>query len=172
MNKAIARGAIIAAATLLGACDADQSPQQNATDTPTPAPAPAAPQEPALALTLEGEPLHTETRDNDLRIETFREGAGPALEPGHTGVIRFRMSLPGGDEIDSSERRRAPLSVPLIEGKAIPGLRAGLEGMRVGGVRRLTIPPALAYAEVGRPPIPPNATIIFDVELIDIAPTD
>jgi FKBP-type peptidyl-prolyl cis-trans isomerase len=154
----------------LGACDdrnetpADQgSPSETGASAPT-----AAPSDHAVAL--EGEPVRVERRDDGLVVEVFAEGSGPTLASGETGVIDFVLRLADGKVMDSSVRRKASLRVPLVKGRAVPGLLEGLEGMRVGESRRLHVPSALAYGDVGRPPIPPKADLVFDVVLVGIEP--
>ena len=120
-------------------------------------------------ISLTGDPIRTDRRPSGLVVEVFAEGAGPALAQGQTGLIDFEMRLADGRVVDSSERRRASLSVPLVEGSAIAGLREGLEGMNVGEARRLRIPSDLAYGEVGRPPIPARADLIIDVTLLGVS---
>lgn len=156
----------------LGACeDRNRAPAQG--DAPEPAATEeAAPAPGNLKVSLTGTPLRTERHPDGLVIEIFAEGTGPGLEPGQTGVIDFEMRLADGRVIDSSERRRAHLRVPIATGHAVPGLLEGLRGMRVGESRRLLIPSALAYGDVGRPPIPPKSDLTFDVTLIDIAQPD
>ena len=73
--------------------------------------------------------------------------------------LQFDTSLQAG---------RGPLPVPLGGGSVIPGFERGILGMRVGGQRRVVIPPDLAYGSQGRSPIPPNATLIFEIELLNV----
>jgi FKBP-type peptidyl-prolyl cis-trans isomerase FkpA len=78
--------------------------------------------------------------------------------------------LEDGTQFDSSVDRGEPFTFVLGEGGVIPGWDEGIAGMQVGGKRQLRIPAALAYGEAGSGPIPPNATLIFDVELLDVQP--
>ena len=96
------------------------------------------------------------------------DGAEPAN--GDTISVHYTGRLEDGTEFDSSEGRD-PISFVLGGGQVIQGWDLGFQGMKVGGKRELTIPPELGYGEQGSPPvIPPNATLIFDVELVDVQP--
>jgi FKBP-type peptidyl-prolyl cis-trans isomerase len=96
------------------------------------------------------------------------EGA-PATGPGQFVTVHYTGWLENGSEFDSS-RRREPFSFPFGVGFVIPGWDQGLIGMRVGGKRRLTIPPELGYGASGMGNlIPPNATLVFEIELLEIS---
>ena len=95
-------------------------------------------------------------------------GSGPEAKKGDVVEVDYTGKLTDGTEFDSSEGR-APIQFTLGIGQVIEGWDKGLVGMKVGGSRTLTIPPELAYGEAGYPPtIPPDATLIFDVELVSI----
>lgn len=106
----------------------------------------------------------------DLRV-----GTGAEATTGRTLVVHYSgwLYAPGqpenkGSQFDSSIGRQ-PFPFRLGAGSVIRGWDQGLVGMRVGGQRRLVIPPDLGYGSQGRPPaIPPNATLLFDVELLDV----
>ena len=96
------------------------------------------------------------------------EGA-QATGPGQFVTVHYTGWLENGSEFDSS-RRREPFSFPLGVGFVIPGWDQGLIGMRVGGKRRLTIPPELGYGASGMGSvIPPNALLVFEIELLEIS---
>ncbi len=96
------------------------------------------------------------------------DGAEPAS--GDTISVHYTGRLEDGTEFDSSEGGE-PIQFVLGAGQVIQGWDLGFEGMKVGGKRELTIPPDLGYGEQGSPPtIPPNSTLIFDVELVDVTP--
>jgi FKBP-type peptidyl-prolyl cis-trans isomerase len=96
-------------------------------------------------------------------------GDGEIAERGRTALVHYTGWLIDGTRFDSSLDRGQPLPVRLGGGQVIKGWEEGLQGMRVGGKRKLTIPPDLAYGPAGRPPvIPPSATLVFDVELVGL----
>ena len=106
---------------------------------------------------------------NGLLIEDIKVGSGPMAESGQTVAVHYTGWLTDGTKFDSSLDRGQPITFPLGTGAVIRGWDEGLKGMRVGGKRKLTIPSALAYGPEGRPPvIPPDATLVFDVELMDV----
>ncbi len=103
-----------------------------------------------------------------LRITDITVGDGPEAKAGQTVVVNYRGTLENGKEFDSSYGR-GPFSFPLGAGRVIKGWDEGVAGMQVGGKRKLVIPPDLAYGERGAGGvIPPNATLVFEVELLEI----
>ena len=96
-------------------------------------------------------------------------GTGPEARPGQNVSVHYTGWLTNGQKFDSSRDRGQPFSFPLGGGRVIQGWDQGVAGMRVGGQRRLTIPPAMGYGASGAAGvIPPNATLIFDVELLGV----
>jgi FKBP-type peptidyl-prolyl cis-trans isomerase len=113
----------------------------------------------------------------ELTITDVEAGTGPAVEAGQTAVVHYTgwlysPSAPDhkGEKFDSSRERNRPISVPVGRGMVIKGWDQGLVGMKVGGQRRLIIPPALGYGGRGSSSgrVPPNATLLFDLELVQI----
>lgn len=111
-----------------------------------------------------------------LRITDIVDGTGPVAEPGQVAVVHYTGWLYDaeaednkGEKFDSSVDRGKPFSFPLGAGRVIRGWDEGVVGMKVGGKRRLVIPADMAYGDRGAGGvIPPGATLIFDVELIDL----
>jgi FKBP-type peptidyl-prolyl cis-trans isomerase FkpA len=103
-----------------------------------------------------------------LVYKSLKDGKGP--QPAATDVVKvhYRGTLPDGKEFDSSYSRGQPAEFPL--NRVIKCWTEGVQKMKVGGKAKLTCPPAIAYGERGTPggPIPPNATLHFEVELLDI----
>lgn len=122
---------------------------------------------PAQAPTLEATAL-TET-PSGLRYQDLVAGTGAEAVVGGPVEVHYTGWLLDGEKFDSSLDRGEPFSFPLGRGQVIPGWDEGVAGMKVGGKRRLVIPPALGYGEGGYPPvIPPNSTLVFDVELLGV----
>lgn len=119
--------------------------------------------------TLAYDPNYDYTGDiMDLKIETVKQGTGEAITKGQTAEVHYTGTLLDGTKFDSSKDRDQPFEFKLGEGRVIPGWEKGVEGMKVGEIRKLTIPYTLAYGEQGQGPIPPKATLVFEVELLSI----
>ncbi len=108
------------------------------------------------------------TTTSGLRITDLVEGEGTEARAGQNVVVNYRGTLENGREFDSSYGR-GPFRFPLGGGRVIQGWDEGVAGMKVGGKRKLVIPPDLGYGQRGAGgTIPPNATLIFEVELLEV----
>ena len=120
---------------------------------------------------LGGDPLiaaKERTTASGLRITDLVLGTGAEAVSGRTVSVNYRGTLTSGKEFDSSYGR-GPFSFPLGAGRVIRGWDEGVAGMKEGGKRKLVIPPDLAYGERGAGGvIPPNATLVFEVELLKV----
>jgi len=105
-----------------------------------------------------------------MKIEKIVSGTGAAPKHGETVTVHYTGWLADGTKFDSSVDRREPFAFALGTGQVIGGWDQGVATMRVGDKARLTIPPELAYGATGYSgAIPPNATLIFEVELLSIS---
>jgi len=104
-----------------------------------------------------------------MKTEKLKTGTGPQAQTGQTVEVHYTGWLTNGTKFDSSLDRNDPFTFVLGTGQVIRGWDEGVASMRVGDKVRLTIPPELAYGAPGFPgAIPPNATLIFEVELLSV----
>jgi len=109
------------------------------------------------------------TTPSGLQYADTGVGNGATPNEGQIVVVHFVGWLDDGTKFDSTRDRGKPFGFPLGSGQVIKGWDEGVRGMHVGGKRRLIVPPALGYGEKGVPPIvPPNAGLVFDVELVRV----
>lgn len=109
------------------------------------------------------------TTPSGLVIEEMALGEGPEAVKGSRVSVHYTGWLTNGSKFDSSVDRNDPFDFPLGRGHVIPGWDEGVAGMKVGGKRKLTIPPQLGYGDSGAGGvIPPNATLVFEVELLAV----
>lgn len=115
-------------------------------------------------------PVTLTTSPDGLQIGDIRAGCGATVKQGDKVAVQYTGWLASGVQFDTSRQSgRQPFPVTVGAGGVIKGWDEGLVGMKVGGKRRLVIPPALAYGAQGQPPtIPANATLTFDIELVSI----
>ena len=104
-----------------------------------------------------------------MKIEDMKAGTGAVAEAGKRVTVHYTGWLTNGTKFDSSKDHGRPFSFVLGAGQVIKGWEQGVAGMKVGGMRKLTIPPSLAYGPNGAGGvIPPNATLVFEVELLGV----
>jgi FKBP-type peptidyl-prolyl cis-trans isomerase FkpA len=154
MSKLAPATVLVLFAVLLAACNKDK-PSAAPGSAPTSAAA-------APAIAKASAPA------GGLVVEEIKAGDGPVATTGKVVSVHYTGKLTDGTKFDSSYDHpgQQPIEFPLGAGRVIKGWDQGLEGMKVGGKRKLTIPPQLGYGERGMGPIPPNATLVFDVELM------
>jgi FKBP-type peptidyl-prolyl cis-trans isomerase FkpA len=108
--------------------------------------------------------------DSGLKYEDLVEGEGAAATAGQRVSVHYTGWLTDGSKFDSSLDRNEPFQFMLGRGMVIRGWDEGVQGMKIGGKRKLTIPPQLGYGAAGAGSvIPPNATLVFDVELLAVS---
>ena len=108
------------------------------------------------------------TSPSGLQYREDAVGEGREAKAGDTVSVHYTGTLQDGSKFDSSRDRGQPLQFPLGAGHVIKGWDEGVAGMKIGGRRTLVIPPELGYGARSVGPIPPNSTLVFDVELMDI----
>jgi FKBP-type peptidyl-prolyl cis-trans isomerase FkpA len=159
------------ALVLLAACNRDKAPEVVTITNNSQPPGEAQPMNtPKIPAAAEVPP------PADLTITELQPGKGATIASGSTAVVHYTGWLYDpkapdhkGAKFDSSRDRNDPFPFPLGRGQVITGWDKGVEGMKVGEQRRLVIPPGMGYGEHGAGDvIPPNATLVFDVELLEI----
>ncbi|WP_227817812.1 FKBP-type peptidyl-prolyl cis-trans isomerase [Nitrogeniibacter aestuarii] len=109
------------------------------------------------------------TTESGLVYEELEIGDGETAAAGKMATVHYTGWLTNGQKFDSSKDRNDPFDFPLGQGYVIRGWDEGVQGMKIGGKRKLTIPPELGYGARGAGGvIPPNATLVFEVELLGL----
>jgi peptidylprolyl isomerase len=152
--------AVIALAGCQQGKSGESAPPQSAAPESQPSTQPAAPQPAAKEVTT----------PSGLKYQDLVVGNGPMAEEGTPVVVNYTGWLTDGTKFDSSyDPGRQPFPFTIGAGNVIRGWDEGVKGMRVGGKRKLIIPPDLAYGARGYPPvIPPNSTLVFEVEFLSV----
>jgi FKBP-type peptidyl-prolyl cis-trans isomerase len=108
-------------------------------------------------------------RSTALVTEDLRVGRGAEAQAGSRVAVHYVARLKDGVQVDDSHARGRPTEFVVGHGMVVPGFEQGVVGMRAGGLRRITVPPSLAYGQrAGGPTIPSGSTLIFEVELIAV----
>jgi FKBP-type peptidyl-prolyl cis-trans isomerase len=106
---------------------------------------------------------------DELKIDELKAGTGTEAKAGNTVTVHYVGTLTNGSKFDSSRDRGKGFTFKLGAGQVIKGWDQGVAGMKIGQLRKLTIPPHLAYGDRGFPPvIPPGSTLVFEVELLEV----
>jgi FKBP-type peptidyl-prolyl cis-trans isomerase len=116
-----------------------------------------------------GSGMDSPTGPSTLVVEDVVVGSGATAVTGDLVTVHYVLTLLNGTKVDSSYDRNQPYTFRLGAGQVIAGFDQGVTGMRVGGKRRVTIPPSLAYGSQGQGSIPPNSTLRFEIDLVSIA---
>jgi FKBP-type peptidyl-prolyl cis-trans isomerase len=165
---------VVGVVVLVAACSQSEAPkpdQSAAQPTAAASTTSAAPNKPSdaaspppIASTGQSTPAVT-----DLKIEDTKVGTGDAAVAGKSVTVHYTGWLTDGTKFDSSKNHGQPFTFQLGAGQVIRGWDQGVVGMKVGGVRKLTIPPSLGYGANGAGGvIPPNATLVFEIELLGV----
>lgn len=149
-TKARHMGVLVA---LLGTMVGLAGCERNAQDTPAGEPSTVAPPPPLPP---------------GMKVEVRRDGTGDGVRRGRMVTIHYTGRLADGTPFDSSLDRGSPFTFTVGLGNVIRGLELGVKGMQAGEVRLITIPPELGYGRRGQGKIPPDATLVFEVELLDV----
>lgn len=156
---------VLVVAQLTGSGEAVAAPEQ-----------PSAPSQTIAQVSTSASELMTAENQQDvittpsgLQYIDVVEGTGETPQTGQTVIVHYTGTLENGQKFDSSRDRNQPFEFPIGRGRVIKGWDEGLSTMKVGGQRRLIIPAELGYGARGAGGvIPPNATLIFDVELLGV----
>jgi FKBP-type peptidyl-prolyl cis-trans isomerase FkpA len=165
LNRFAATGPLVLSLVVLAiSCTKQEAPKP---DTSTPQPAASAPAQPATAA-APAQPAATGDV-TELKMDDSKVGTGAEAVAGKSVTVHYTGWLTNGTKFDSSKDRGQPFVFQLGAGQVIRGWDLGVTGMKVGGVRKLTIPPTLGYGARGAGGvIPPNATLVFEVELLGV----
>ena len=124
-----------------------------------------------------GDGLTPVTYPDGLKVIDLKVGTGAVANTGEDATVQYTGWLSDGTMFDSSRPRGTPFDFTIGQGRVIPGWEEGVPGMRIGGLRKLIIPADLAYGaqgqtdpQTGATIIPPNATLVFEIELISVKP--
>ena len=175
MSKIIAPLLIVLAVVLVGVLGVFLLSNQNSGNsnsinlTPAISPTNAIINNPAKQASSGANTDNFKTMPSGLKIEDVATGTGTQVKSGDTVTVNYVGSLENGTKFDSSYDKNTPFTTQIGVGQVIKGWDEGIVGMKVGGKRRLIIPPALGYGEQeAGGVIPPNATLLFEVELLDV----
>jgi FKBP-type peptidyl-prolyl cis-trans isomerase len=161
---------------LVGCAKLTEPPKEEAIQAESAQPSGSASAQPAAQPAPTAKPAETQKpaeqappSNEKLEIKDLVVGKGTEAKAGDAVKVHYVGTLPDGKEFDSSKKHNQPFDFELGAGRVIKGWDQGVAGMKIGGKRKLTVPPSLGYGARGFPPvIPPNATLIFEVELLEV----
>jgi len=159
-------GVLVVLTRMMETQNGDSNHEEHAVPTETQKSQPA--KSPSKARTSVDESAKTITTPSGLKYQDLQEGTGAQPKIGDTVVVHYTGWLTDGTKFDSSLDRGEPFEFKLGAGEVIKGWDMGVATMKVGGKRKLIVPPELGYGAQGRGPIPPDAILIFEVELLEI----
>lgn len=172
MNKGILAGIVIAIIAAVGLLVISQTSSSSSSSPSAPVETTPAALTPGNSVLCASQPpALTGVKDGDvkeLKVEDKIIGSGAEAATGKLVVMNYIGRLTDGTKFDASCDRNQPLDFILGQGRVIPGWDQGIVGMKAGGIRRLIIPSSLGYGAGGQGPIPPDAALIFDVELVAV----
>jgi FKBP-type peptidyl-prolyl cis-trans isomerase len=158
-----------------GCAKLTEPPKEEAIQAESAQPAATASAQPAPTATATAKPAETQKpaeappSNEKLEMKDLVVGKGTEAKAGDNVKVHYVGTLPDGKEFDSSKKHNQPFEFELGAGRVIKGWDQGVAGMKIGGKRKLTVPPSLGYGARGFPPvIPPNSTLIFEVELLEV----
>lgn len=164
-----------AAPALAGCAKLTEPPKEEAIQAESAQAAAPASAQPAPTATAAAKPAETQKpaeappSNEKLEMKDLVVGKGTEAKAGDSIKVHYVGTLPDGKEFDSSKKANKPFEFELGAGRVIKGWDQGVAGMKIGGKRKLTVPPSLGYGARGFPPvIPPNSTLIFEVELLEV----
>jgi len=165
----LAAALAVAATAALAACQGEKQDAAPADSAAASAPANPDPAQNTYAPALGVNLVAFNKKQSGLLYQDVTPGTGTVAVVGRKVKVHYTGWLPNGTKFDSSRDHGEPIEFTLGQGEVIRGWDEGIDGMKVGGRRKLVIPGELAYGAAGAPPdIPPNAVLVFDLELMDV----
>lgn len=112
--------------------------------------------------------IQIDETSEEVQIKRLKQGSGAQVKKGDKVTIHYVGRLTDGTKFDSSRDKNKPFSFTMGKMEVIPGMEAGIDGMKIGEKRRIFIPPKLGYRDQKKGPIPANSILVFDIELLEV----